>query len=267
MDLPGRLVLLGTHVERSLSPRMQNAALVAAGIPLRYEPLPVTAGELDRCMEALVGSRAAGNVTIPHKERVAALCGELTTVAQRVGAVNTFWTKGSRLVGDNTDVAGFQALAQRVRAELPADSVVAVLGAGGAAAAVLVALSDWPRVRIRLYSRTAERARSLVDRLSVTAEVTRDVTEAVADAALVINSTPVGSTSDEHPVALDLLRSDAALLDLVYRRDQTSWVRAARATGRTAADGLAMLVEQGAAAFERWFGRAADRGAMWRAVR
>ena len=110
--LPERLVLLGHPLGHSLSPALQNAALRAAGIPLTYEPVDVPRSVLDDTLADLRRKRAAGNVTIPHKEAVRAACDRLTDTARAVGAVNTFWTAvDGALVGDNTDVGGFAAYA------------------------------------------------------------------------------------------------------------------------------------------------------------
>src|SRR5437879_5218660 len=107
-QLPGRLVLLGHPVAHSLSPRFQNAALDAAGIGLRYEAHDVEPHEFELVVTGLKAERAAGNVTIPFKERMYDACDELTPLARRVGAVNTFWVEDTgRLIGDNTDVGGF----------------------------------------------------------------------------------------------------------------------------------------------------------------
>lgn len=263
---PTRLVILGAPVAHSLSPAMQGAALAAAGIPLTYEALHVEPPKLPRTLGELAVAGAAGNITIPHKEAAAALCDEVTPVARRVGAVNTFWSDGGRLIGDNTDVGGFDALARRTLGEQPRDVTVAVLGAGGAAAAVLVAAAAWPGSSIRLHARGVARARELARRLGV-GVVSETLAGAVDGADIVVNATPLGLHEDDDlPAPLAMLPRHAVLLDLAYRRDGTPWVRAARADDRRAADGLGMLVEQGALAFARWFGVEPDREAMWRAL-
>ncbi|HZI42801.1 MAG TPA: hypothetical protein VFD67_13880, partial [Gemmatimonadaceae bacterium] len=104
---PGRLVLLGRSLGHSLSPLFQNAALSSAKLPLRYETLDVPASALEGTLEQLAAEGAAGNVTIPYKERIFEACDRLTTLAREVGAVNTFWFERGELVGDNTDVVGF----------------------------------------------------------------------------------------------------------------------------------------------------------------
>jgi len=270
---PSRLVLLGAPVSHSLSPRMQGAALAAAGIPLSYEALHVEPEELTDVLRRLAAEGAAGNVTIPHKEGVAAACDRLTPVAALVGAVNTFWVQGGLLWGDNTDVGGFDLLARETLGGSPESVRVAVLGAGGAAAAVLVAVNGWEGCSVALHARGQERARQLVRRLKLNeagggrVEVVPTVSDAVRGAALVVNATPLGlREGDPLPVPIEELQPGAAVLDLVYRRGGTRWVREAREAGHPAADGLGMLVEQGALAFSRWLGVEPDRSVMWRAL-
>jgi shikimate dehydrogenase len=264
--LPGRLVLLGHPVAHSASPRCQNAALRAAGIPLRYEALDVTAEQLDATLDELALVNGAGNVTIPHKEAVAARCRQLTPLAQRCGAVNVFWHEEHVLCGDNTDVDGVEFVASALLQGRRAGARVAVLGAGGAAAAVLCAVERWEGARVRLYNRHMPRAESLAQRFPTVTEVAISIPDAVRDATLVVNATPVGLHDDTHPVPVQLLPAGSAVFDLIYSPTETAWVRAAREAGHRAADGEGMLLEQGALAFERWFGRKPDRGAMWRAM-
>jgi shikimate dehydrogenase len=266
--LPGRLVLLGHPVAHSLSPRFQNAALRRAGIPLVYEALDVEPAELEQTIDDLRSTGGAGNVTIPHKEAVAALCDGLTPVARRAGAVNTFWCEDRRLIGDNTDVGGFEAaVTSLLGGPEAADAIsVAILGAGGAAAAVLTALEQWPRSRARVFSRSADRTRRLCARFSGLAEPAETADDAVRHAALVVNATPIGLAGDEMPIDPAKLDPGAAAIDLVYRRGGTPWTRAAARLGLRAIDGTDVLLEQGALAFERWFGNPPDRDAMREAL-
>ena len=265
--LPGRLVLLGHPVAHSLSPRFQNAALRAAGIPLEYEALDVSPDALDATLAELGESRASGNVTIPHKEAVAARCTRRSALADRCGAVNTFWYEDGALVGDNTDVGGVDAIAAALLGGARSRARVALIGAGGSAAAVVVAVERWGSASVRLYNRNMERAHALAARFGASAQVVASVDEALDDATLVVNATPVGLHDDELPVPIAALPRDAAVFDLVYRANETPRVRAARNAGHRAADGEGMLVEQGALSFERWFGIEPDRNAMWRALR
>ncbi len=266
---PGRLVLLGQPVAQSLSPTFQNAALVAAGLPARYEALNVAADALPDTLQALVQEGAAGNVTIPHKERVAALCAVRTPLATRLGAVNTWWTVDGVLHGDNTDVGGFDDAVVGLLGELPRKAHIAVLGAGGSARAVLAAISAWDGCTVGLWSRNVAKSESIVS-LGPTGRTTAEefMAHALLGADLVVNATPIGMRDEAVPVNPALLRRGAACLDLVYRHaGPTTFVRLAREQGRRADDGLGMLIGQGARAFERWFGVAPDRDVMWRSLR
>ncbi len=267
---PSRLVLIGHPVSHSLSPAFQNAALEQCALPLRYDAIDVPPDQLAATLATLARDGVAGNVTIPHKVAVAQVA-RCTPLAQRVGAVNTFWHEHGLLCGDNTDVAGAIAAMQRIQpdASWPAHRCV-VLGAGGSAAAVLVALDQLGCREIRVAARDASQAGTLLRRVGVTGTVVSfaadAVAEAVADAALVINATSLGLTDEAVPVPVSALAAGAGVFDLVYRPGETAWVRQARAAGHPAADGRTMLLEQGAAAFTVWFQRPAPYAVMQAAL-
>ena len=266
--LPSRLVLLGHPVSHSVSPTFQNAALRSLRIPLVYEALDTPPARLGARLGELAAVRAAGNVTIPHKESVAVRCARLTPIAERVGAVNTFWVDADGdLVGDNTDVAGFDHLARVALDGTAIPERVAVLGAGGAAAAVLAAIERWPGCKVTLFNRSPDRLERVATRFDVVQRTALDARDAVEGCGLIVNTTPVGQRDDAFPVSLDFLEHDAVVVDLVYQQHETAWVRAARARGHRAADGLEMLLEQGALAFERWLGVPAPREVMRSSVR
>jgi shikimate dehydrogenase len=264
----GRLVLLGHPVAHSLSPRFQNAALRAAGLPQAYEAVDVPRDGLDDVLRTLAAVRGAGNVTVPHKEAVARRCARLTPTAVRAGAVNTFWyDRARRLVGDNTDVGGFDAAARALVDPTARPARVALVGAGGSAAAVLAAVAGWPGARVRVWSRTPARAESLALRTAAAATPVERLAEALDGATLVVNATPLGlGDLDPLPVGVAEVPPGAAAMDLAYAPARTRWVRLLRAAGVRAEDGLPMLVEQGALAFRRWFGVVADQAAMWGAL-
>ena len=268
---PSRLVILGHPVAHSLSPVFQRAALRYAGLPTTYDPDDVAPAQLAGTLARLAAEGGGGNITIPHKEAAAVLIERCTAVARRVGAVNTFWTEQGALVGHNTDVDGasatIQALRSRDRADA-SDTPVVLLGAGGSAAASLVALQALGYARITIVARSTVRAQALSARLSIPARIVSidAVHHAVGDAALVINATPVGLHDDAFPVAVAALPDRCAVFDLVYRPGLTPWIAACRQAGLRAEDGLRMLVEQGASAFEAWFDTPAPRAAMWHAL-
>ena len=263
--LPGRLVLVGHPVSHSLSPTFQNAALRRAGLPVRYETLDVHPHDLDFTIDAFVRDNVWGNVTIPHKERFAARCARVTALAARVGAVNTFWVESGALVADNTDVGGFRELLGATAPDIDRDRPVAILGAGGAAAAAIAALEDDGFTDVRVYGRTRHRVVALCDRFPVV-RVAADIETVVRDASLIVNATPAGLDGVSMPVSPDAIDRAAVVLDMVVAPNETPFVRAARTRGHRAADGLEMLLGQGALAFERWFGIAPDRRAMREAL-
>lgn len=276
---PARLVLLGNPVAHSLSPTFQNAALSAAGLPIRYDAIDVPPADLDALLAQLSMEGAAGNVTVPHKIAVHDRCSTLTPIAARAGAVNTFWFTDGTLHGDNTDVGGFRAAVDELLGDRELPSTVILLGAGGAAAAVCVAAEQWGADAVQVVARSRGSAHRLAARFPGLVTIVESVERLGAlDAAgprrtrlaappLVVNATPLGFTdADALPVGPDELPDGAPVLDLVYRRGETRLVREARAAGHIAGDGLTMLLEQGALSFERWFGFPPDRDAMRRSV-
>ena len=194
-------------------------------------------------------------------------CGRLSPIAERCAAANTYWHEDGVLTGDNTDVGGVDAIAGALLGEARPSARVALIGAGGSAAAVLAAAERWGSATVGLYNRNVQRARALASRFGAAVEVVDSVERALDGATLVVNATPMGLHDDELPVPIEALPEEAAVFDLVYRANETAWVRAARNAGHRAADGEGMLVEQGALSFERWFGIEPDRNAMWRALR
>lgn len=263
---PGRLVLLGHPVSHSLSPVFQNAALEAADLAVRYEALDVPPSDLEATLKSLRAERAAGNVTVPHKEAVFRMCDSLTAEAKRIGAVNCFAFRDEGLVGHNTDVAGVRAAVTELWGREPHELVFGVIGAGGAAASVLAAVEQWPGCRAIVSNRTPERAAKLVARFPSVAR-SGDAGEIAGQANIVVNATSLGLRDDDPlPFSPHALAADAAVLDLVYSRQETRLVWEARARGRRAADGVSMLIAQGAAAFEWWFGIRPATELMWRAM-
>lgn len=263
MTTPERLVLIGHPVSQSLSPVMHNAALAASGRSLRYEAIDVLPENLQREMRALIAQRVAGNVTIPHKLHAFELMDACTEQAIKCGAVNTFWTDDyGRTCGHNTDVEGFDALVAELIGKTPENVRVAVLGSGGAAAAVLTAIEKWPGASATVHGRDLARATVARMRHSVVVRAASMRDPLIGEADIVVNATPVGMSDDEHPVALDRIAPNAIVIDLVYAPDETSWVREARARGHKATDGLAMLLHQGVAAFKCWFNEEPDQSAM-----
>jgi len=264
--------VLGDPVDHSLSPAMQNAAFDAAGLPHLYLRYRVAPAALE---DALAEARRLGmgglNLTVPLKEAAVPLCDALTPAARRIGAVNTVVVRGRRLVGDNTDAAGF---VRAVRSRVPLRGAHAVLiGAGGAARAVGTALVDAGCARVIVANRTRERGEHLAARLSALgAPDARAVPlaalargDVLADAAVVVNTTPLGLRGGALDVRAAASPARCLFVDLVYGAS-TPFLDAAARARRPTLDGMPMLLHQGALAFQAWTGRRAPLAAMARAL-
>lgn len=265
-DARTRLVaLLGDPVEHSLSPRMQNAAFQAAGVDGIYVALRCNGDALPGLIRGIAHAGGAGNVTVPHKMAAAVVLDRATAAVERTGACNTFWLEDGGVCGDNTDVAGFSAAAGQLLGPL-AGTRVLVLGAGGAARAVVLALLDAGAEGIWVRNRSVERAEMLREALDPRhARITLVAPDALPaeDFDLVVNATRLGLAPDDGPpIDLERLGGVGAVMDLVYAPGGTRWVRSARERGLPAADGIAMLLGQGAASFALWWGRPAPMDAM-----
>ena len=249
--------LLGNPVSHSLSPTFQTAAFHAAGCDGIYIALQCDRTDVKGLMRSLSHAGGGGNVTIPHKETAAESVEVPTRVVLRTGACNTFWLEDGRIHGDNTDVEGVRVALDHVGAAQGGGRAL-VLGAGGAASAVLCALIDAGYARIDLQNRSADRAEALRRRVDPEHRVVFPVSEAdvLSDRKydVVINATSLGrADSDGVPIDLSTLVTPGAVLDVVYKPGGTLLVQAARSLGVPAADGREMLLAQGAAAFERWW--------------
>jgi shikimate dehydrogenase len=240
---------------------MHNAAIAALGLDAVYVALPLPASAVADFFRVAGALALAGNVTVPHKLAAFAAIPRRTPIAERLGAVNTFWTEKGALVGDNTDVAGvLDALA---RLEAPAPWVVA--GTGGSARAVAAAAAE-RQAALLVRSRDATRAGEFVAwAKSIGAQASPDDGSTVGTA---INATPLGlAAKDSLPISMERLKGCQVALDLVYAKGETAWVLACRGRGLRAQDGRGMLVGQGLQAFERFFpGAKAPREVMRAAV-
>ena len=302
------LGLIGYPLQQSLSPRMHAAALQVLDLVGEYRlypvpPLPEGAAGLEERVNWLRSGRLDGlNVTIPHKQAVIPYLDDLTPRAQAIGAVNTIIRQADKLVGENTDAPGFLTdLERQLSSYSPAERsfdadgsaiegrFALVLGAGGAARAVVYALlkTGWC---VCLAARRLEQAQSLVasfqepgvrldpalDRLSAIclegsslAELESNIHQQGRVTGLLVNASSAGMipepSTSPWPAGLPLPAS-SFVYDLVYKPPETTLMRLARHAGLTACNGLGMLVEQAALALECWSGRSVPRRVMWAAV-
>jgi len=240
---------------------MQGAAFAAAGLDARYVKLPLPAALFDETVRALPGSGYCGvNVTIPHKQAALRLADDATPTALAVGAANTLTFDDGRVEADNTDAGGFlAALGTSVEG-----STAVVLGAGGAARAVVWALKDAGAAHVLVWNRTEARARALAADFGVS------VIAAPQPCDALVNATSVGlhAEDDVAELGLDRFEPPPIVADLVYAAGgDTPVARWGRRGGARVVDGREMLVRQGALSFERWTGHAAPLDAMRRALR
>lgn len=258
--------VIGDPVAHSLSPALHNAAYAALGLDWVYVAFPVPAGQ---AAGAVAGLRAMGlvglSVTMPHKSAVAGLVDRLTPVAERLAAVNTLRWEGPTLVGDSTDAAGFLDSLKDDQVD-PRGMKCAVVGAGGAARAVVLALAGAGAGEVIVVNRSpgpAERAAGLA------APVGRPgAPEEIGECGLVVNATPVGMGPDGGlPVDPERLGAGQVVVDLIYHPETTPLLAAARARGATAIGGLGMLVHQAGHQVRAWSGLPPPLEAMAAAAR
>jgi shikimate dehydrogenase len=262
MTLSGKAKIAGIFgwpIAHSRSPRLHGFWLDRYGVDGAYIPLAVKPEDFEAAFRALpaLGFRGV-NITVPHKEAALANCDTVDAQARRIGAVNTVVVDDAgRLCGSNTDAFGFVENLRQATAWKAADGPAVVLGAGGAARAIVVALVDAGAPEVRVANRTRARTDAFVAEFgaTVTAIDWTDRSDALAGAALLVNTTTLGMEGhDALDIDLARLPKDAAVNDIVYTPLHTPLLKAAAARGNPAVDGLGMLLYQAQPGFEKWFG-------------
>ncbi|MEL6767338.1 MAG: shikimate dehydrogenase [Pseudomonadota bacterium] len=252
--------VIGWPIMHSKSPRLFDYWFAAHGVPGRYVPLAVPPEDFETVLRALpkAGFRGA-NVTVPHKETAFALADERTPVAEAIGAANTliFGVDGA-ITAHNTDAYGFiENLRAGAPAWVPSAAPAVVLGAGGAALAVVHALLEAGVPTVTITNRSRERAVAIAERFGPRVTV-RDWGEreaALGGAGVLVNTTVLGMLGKpELVLSLDALPDTAVVNDIVYAPLETDLLVRARARGNTAVDGLGMLLHQARPGFRAWFG-------------
>ena len=270
------LAVIGAPIGHSLSPIIQNAALHAAGLDYVYTALPVRADALASAVRGLRDAGIAGfNVTIPFKTEIIPLLDALSEDARRIHAVNTVVIEDGRMVGYNTDVAGFLAgFAERGIALTGKNAVL--IGAGGAARAALWGLLRSGVSSVAIGVRSVEKGAALAADFAADGDVRALSFDdaawiaACSDADLVVQTTPLGMTphtEEMPPVDAAVINPSAVVYDLIYTPAETRLLREARARGCETINGETMLVAQGAEAFHLWTGVCPDMELMKRTLR
>ncbi len=263
-----RVALIGHPVTHSLSGVLQQAAFDAQGIDAHYELVDRLLIDLPETIAALRDAETLGaNITVPFKERAVPMMDRLSEDAHATGAVDTVTREGSRLIGHNTDVPGFRKALDSLVGKQKLPKAAVVLGAGGAARAVVHALITSGFQHVIVFNRHLHRAEGLVRHFGKGAAHMElrakpwheSVLEAeLARTKLLVNASSVGRNPDETPIPSELLPPELMVLDLLYTPRQSRLLREAAAAGAAAVqNGDVMLIHQSAAAFELWTGQAA----------
>jgi shikimate dehydrogenase len=260
MDLTGAARVagvMGWPVKHSRSPRLHGFWLAKYGIDGAYVPLAVNPDELGTALRALRPLGFAGvNLTVPHKELALPLLDHVDPLARRIGAANTIIVRADgSLEGRNSDAFGF---IQNVRSNAPGwspDAAAVVIGAGGAARAIVVALLDEGVRAVRVVNRTRARAARLADEFGIVPYDWGDWRAALDSAGLLVNTTTQGMAGEPAlDINLDALPTQAVVNDIVYVPLETPLLAAARRRGNRVVDGLGMLLHQARPGFHAWFG-------------
>lgn len=254
MSLTG---LVGFPTEHSLSPAIHQYWMKKYDVVGEYKLFTTPVPRLRQTINHLRKKRLFGfNVTVPHKESVMQYLDKIDPVAQRIGAVNTVVREGEMLIGTNTDAYGFMAnLKEGCGGQLPDLTKVVLLGAGGAARAAIVGLKDAGAQEIMVLNRTTANAVKLAGEFSLQSGIWDMRGEDLAGATLLVNTTSLGM-SGQPPLDLSLqyITSKTVVHDIVYNPLNTTLLKAARARGNKAVDGLGMLMYQAQKAFALWHG-------------
>jgi len=268
------IAIIGDPILHTRSPAMHNAALEALKLDAVYVAFPVSPARLRDAVRAVRALDLLGlNVTVPHKERILPMLDDVTSRARLIGAVNTVYRRRDELHGDNTDATGF-LVALKEHGFRPRRRRALVVGAGGAARAVVAALHDAGAAHILLANRNPARRRALATHFGhggvavETSDLDALVDENVLrEMDLIVNTTSLGWHDEKFPpLPCESTRPTCLFYDLIYGKS-TDFLLRARGAGRPTLDGASMLLHQGAAAFGLWTGQSAPLDVMSRALR
>ena len=256
--------IIGDPIKHSRSPQIHNAAITALGLDYVYVPFHVQPDTLGVAIEGFKAANVVGiNVTIPHKQNVISYLDEVSREATLIGAVNTLIFKDGGIIGENTDAPGFLQAMQEEGLDVPQGGSAVIIGAGGSARAIVVALALAGVGTICIANRTVSRAVALATDLSDKTDASiygiglddPKLSNAVGMSQLIVNTAST-SMDISHPLLIDpeWLAPQSIVYDIVYTPPETRLLQAAVEKGCHTIGGLGMLVHQGAIAFEKWTG-------------
>lgn len=244
--------VIGDPVRHSLSPRLHNAGFAALGLDWFYVACPVAKGQAAQAIEAMRTLGIEGlSVTMPHKKSVAVAVDDLSPTAAKLGAVNCVRRDGDRLVGENTDGIGF---VDSLRSQLHMDPdglTIVIVGAGGAARSIALAMAEHG-AQVGIFNRTASSAEEVVEIVGAASSVVQE--EAIREADVIVNATPLGMSNDSLPFDPTLLSKGQSLIDLIYEPEKTALLVEAESLGVKTLNGVGMLLHQAGAQFQLWTG-------------
>jgi shikimate dehydrogenase len=269
-----KLAVIGDPIAHSLSPALQNFLIQHFALPFTFEALHIRHNDLPEMTQRLRDGEFRGiNVTLPHKQTVLSFLDALDATAVKIGAVNTIVVEEGRLIGYNTDARGFSRSLETAGVAI-ADKNAFVLGAGGAARAVIFALVQANARQIIVCNRSPDRAATLIAAFASQAATNQLQCVPWSERAdwikknvvnLLINTTRVGMHphDDESPLPVDVFAEPMTVIDLVYNPRQTQFLHAANSAGEKIVNGLGMLIYQGVAAMELWWRKQLEVGEVY----
>ena len=263
--------VIGDPIDHSLSPNIHNAAFRHLELDHSYIAYKISAGELAAGIDSLKKIRIAGfNVTIPHKIEIMKFLDDMDTTSKVIGAVNTVSNENGKLKGYNTDMIGFLDPIKKKNLAIK-DSQVLLLGAGGAARAILTAMIKEKASKITIVNRTQENANKLADfakKIGGNADAVsiQKANELIGDYKFIINSTSIGMKNEPSPISTENISKDSIVYDIVYQPINTDLIKKSKENGATIIYGYEMLLSQAACSFEIWHKTEAPYDVMKKAL-
>lgn len=256
-----RAFVCGFPIKHSRSPLVHGHWLKHYNLEGSYEKVEVAPKDLQALTDEIrSGKYVGGNFTQPHKEEILEFLDEIDSTAKSIGAVNTVWSEGNKLMGTNTDAYGFSANLDQLAPEWKQNAkskTALILGAGGASRAVLQAILQADYNTILLANRTTEKAEKLAKEFSnkIIPTSLEDIQQELIGTDLLVNTTSLGmNKNDAYPFTMEGLKSSAIVTDIVYTPLKTKLIKQAKKNGNKTVDGLGMLLHQAVPGFEKWFG-------------